>query len=131
MNDPEAVKRLRRRLPSRAERRVTFALKVLATIALALYLLSGVLNFFSSISATGLLIVGALFLAYLIYPLVKRLNEIVPVIWSIVIVYAFIALLGALVVTLGRAADYERSEQFHEDVAATDDALSARTRGAR
>jgi predicted PurR-regulated permease PerM len=100
MTEPEALRRLRRRLPSRNERRVTFALKVLATIALALYLLTGVLNFFGSIRATGLLIVGALFLAYLIYPLVRRLNERVPVIWSIVIVYAFIALIGAFVVTL-------------------------------
>jgi predicted PurR-regulated permease PerM len=100
MTEPEAVRRLRRRLPSRNERRVTFALKVLATIALALYLLTGVLNFFGSIRATGLLIVGALFLAYLIYPLVRRLNERVPVIWSIIIVYAFIALIGAFFVTL-------------------------------
>jgi predicted PurR-regulated permease PerM len=100
MTEPEALRRLRRRLPSRNERRVTFALKILATIAIALYLLSDVLNFFGSIRATGLLIVGALFLAYLIYPLVRRLNERVPVIWSIVIVYAFIALIGAFVVTL-------------------------------
>ena len=84
MTEPEALRRLRRRLPSRNERRVTFALKILATIAIALYLLSDVLNFFGSIRATGLLIVGALFLAYLIYPLVRRLNERVPVIWSIV-----------------------------------------------
>jgi len=100
MTEPEAVRRLRRRLPSRNERRVTFALKILATLALALYLLTDVLNFFGSIRATGLLIVGALFLAYLIYPLVRRLNERVPVIWSIIIVYAFIALIGAFFVTL-------------------------------
>ena len=99
MTDPE-TRRLRRRLPSRNERRVTFALKVLATIALALYLLTGVLSFFGSIRATGLLIVGALFLAYLIYPLVRRLNERVPVIWSIIIVYAFIVLIGTFFITL-------------------------------
>lgn len=100
MTEPEAVRRLRRRLPSRAERRVTFALKVLALIAVAIYLLVGALNFFASVRVTGLLIVAALFLSYLIYPLVRRLNVHLPVIWSIVIVYAFIALVGAFAITL-------------------------------
>ena len=100
MNEPDVVRRLRRRLPSRAERRVTFGLKVLALIAVAIYLLIGMLNFFASIRTTGLLIVGALFLAYLIYPLVRRLNVHLPVIWSIIIVYAFIGLIGAFAVTL-------------------------------
>ena len=100
MSDPEVVKRLRRRLPSRSERRVTFALKVLATIGVSLYLLVGVLNFFASIRATGLLIVGALFLAYLIYPVVRRLNVHMPVVASIVVVYAFIALILAFFATL-------------------------------
>ncbi len=100
MIDPEAVKKLRRRLPSRGERRVTYGLKVLALIAVAIYLLVGVLNFFAAIRSTGLLAVGALFLAYLIYPLVRRLNVHLPVIWSIVVVYAFIGLVGAFAVTL-------------------------------
>lgn len=100
MSEPDVVKRLRRRLPSRAERRVTFALKVLATTGIALYLLIDLLNFFGKIQATGLLIVGALFLAYLIYPLVKRLNEHMPVVASIAVVYAFIALILAFIVTL-------------------------------
>jgi predicted PurR-regulated permease PerM len=100
MNDPDVVKRLRRRLPTRAERRVTFGLKVLALIAVAIYLLMQVLNFFGSIRTTGLLVVGALFLAYLIYPLVRRLNVHMPVIGSIVVVYAFIALIGTFAVTL-------------------------------
>jgi predicted PurR-regulated permease PerM len=100
MTEPDVVKRLRRRLPSRAERRVTFGLKVLALIAVAIYLLVGVLNFFAAIRTTGLLAVGALFLAYLVYPLVRRLNVHLPVIWSIIVVYAFIALVGAFSVTL-------------------------------
>jgi predicted PurR-regulated permease PerM len=100
MTEPEAVKRLRRRLPSRAERRVTFALKVLALIAVTIYLLVGVLNFFAAIRTTGLLAVGALFLAYLVYPLVRRLNTYLPVILSILVVYAFIALIAAFSITL-------------------------------
>jgi predicted PurR-regulated permease PerM len=100
MNEPDVVKRLRRRLPSRAERRVTFALKVLALIAVAIYLLVCLLNFFAAIRTTGLLAIGALFLAYLVYPLVRRLNVYLPVIWSIIVVYAFIALIAAFAVTL-------------------------------
>jgi len=87
-----AAQRLRRRLPSRSERRVTFALKVLATIALSIYLLVGVLQFFAAIRSTGLLIVGALLFAYLVYPLVRRLNERLPAVAAILIVYALIVL---------------------------------------
>jgi predicted PurR-regulated permease PerM len=93
---PPDAPRPRRRSPSRTERRVTFALKVLATIAVALYLLVGVLNFFAAIRATALLALGALFLAYLIYPAVRQLNRVMPVVASILIVYAVIATLGAL-----------------------------------
>ena len=100
MKDPEALQRLRRRLPTRNERRVTYAMKVLIVIALSIYLLVGVLKFFGSVSATGLLVVGSMFFAYLIYPLVRRLNTMLPVLWSIVIVYVAIAMLGALVVGL-------------------------------
>jgi predicted PurR-regulated permease PerM len=100
MNEPDVVRRLRRRLPSAAERRVTYALKVLALIAISIYLLVDVLNFFGAIRSTGLLIVGAMFLAYLIYPLVRRLNQQMPVIVSIIVVYLFIALIGAFAVAL-------------------------------
>ena len=98
MNAPErtaAAQRLRRRLPSRGERRVTYALKVLATIAIALYLLVGALRFFAAIRSTGLLIVGALLLAYLVYPLVRRLSERLPAVVAILLVYALIAIVVA------------------------------------
>ena len=100
MNEPDVVRRLRRRLPSRAERRVTFGLKVLALIAVAIYVLMGMLNFFGAIRTTGLLVVASLFLAYLVYPLVRRLNVHLPVLASIVVVYAFIALIGTFAITL-------------------------------
>ena len=103
MNAPDrsvAAQRLRRRLPSRGERRVTFALKVLATIALSVYLLVGLLQFFGAIRSTGLLIVGAIFFAYLIYPLVRRLNARLPAIVAILIVYAFIILVLGSVLAL-------------------------------
>ncbi len=91
--------RPRRRL-SRVERRVTLWLKVLGLIAVAIYLLVGVLNFLGSVKATGMLVVAAIFFAYLIYPLVRRLNERLPLIWAIVLVYAFIVVVAAALAQL-------------------------------
>lgn len=85
---------------SRGERQATYALKVLAIIALTIYLLVGVLSFFAAIRTTGLLIIGSVFFAYLIYPLVRRFNRQLPVVWSLLIVYAFIALVAVAVVAL-------------------------------
>jgi len=95
---PDGV-RVRRPI-SRAERRVTYVLKVLLTIAVAIYLLVGVLNFFAAIRTTGLLVIASVFFAYLIYPLVRRLNHDLPLIWSILIVYVSLALVTALGVLL-------------------------------
>jgi predicted PurR-regulated permease PerM len=85
---------------SRAERRVTFWLKTLALVALAIYLLVGVLEFFGKVGATGMLFVIALFFAYLVYPAVHRLNERIPLVWSILLVYVAIAIVGAAIAQL-------------------------------
>jgi predicted PurR-regulated permease PerM len=85
---------------SRAERRVTFWLKTLGLIAVAIYLLVGVLNFLGAVKATGMLVVAAIFFAYLVYPLVRRLNERLPLLWSIVLVYAAIAIVAAALAQL-------------------------------
>jgi predicted PurR-regulated permease PerM len=92
---------------SRAERRATFALKVLVIIAAALFVLSRVLDFFGAISTTGLLIVASMFLAYLIYPLVRRLQSSMPTGVAILIAYALIAGLAviALVTVVPPLAD--------------------------
>lgn len=101
MNVPAARKGPTPRRPiTRGERRVTYALKILLVVALAIYLIVGTLNFLAAIRATGLLVVGAVFFAYLIYPLVRRLNERVPVVWSILIVYVMLALFLAFAVLL-------------------------------
>jgi len=50
--------------------------------------------------ATALLFVGALFFAYFIFPLVRRLNERLPLVWSIVLVYLLIGVLAAAVMQL-------------------------------
>ncbi|GAC1422947.1 MAG: AI-2E family transporter [Candidatus Velthaea sp.] len=100
-----------RRPVSRAERRATYALKVLLVIAVGIYLIVGMLNFFAAIKTTGLLVVAAVFLAYLIYPLVRRLNRELPLVWSIILVYAVIALIGTFVVLLvapALVADFQK-----------------------
>jgi predicted PurR-regulated permease PerM len=82
---------------SRSERRVTFWLKTLGLVAIAIYLLVGVLEFFGRVGATGMLFVIALFFAYLVYPAVHRLNERIPLVWSILLVYIAIAIVGAAI----------------------------------
>jgi predicted PurR-regulated permease PerM len=87
--------RIRRR--SRAERRVTYALKVLALVALAAVMLFAVLQFVARVGSVAVVVIGAVFFTYAIYPLVKRLNKYVSLGWSIAIVYLGIAALAAFV----------------------------------
>jgi predicted PurR-regulated permease PerM len=89
-----------RRPQSRLERRITFWLKTLGLIAVSIYLLVGTLQFLANVRATALLFVGSLFFAYLIFPLVRRLNRRLPLVWSIVIVYLAIVIIGAAVLQL-------------------------------
>jgi predicted PurR-regulated permease PerM len=84
--------RIRRR--SRAERRVTYALKVLALVALGAVMLFAVLQFVVRIGSVAVVVIGAVFFTYAIYPLVKRLNKHVSLGWSIAIVYLGIAALA-------------------------------------
>jgi predicted PurR-regulated permease PerM len=81
----------------RAERRVTFWLKTLALIAVAVYLIVGFLQFLGNVKATAMLFVIALFFAYLVFPLVRRLNERLPLVVSILFVYVGIAIVGAAI----------------------------------
>jgi predicted PurR-regulated permease PerM len=85
---------------SRMERRVTLWLKTLGLIAVAIYLLVGVLQFLGSVKATALLFVVAMFFAYLVYPLVRRLNERLPLVLSILLVYVAIVVVAAAVLQL-------------------------------
>lgn len=75
---------------------MTLWLKVLAAIAIAVYLLVGTLQFLASVKATALLFVGALFFAYLVYPLVRRANQRLPLVWAILLVYVVLGLIGAV-----------------------------------
>ena len=97
---------------SRAERRVTFWLKSLALAAVAIYLLVGLLQFLGNVRVTALLVVASLFFAYLVYPLVRRLNERLPLIVALLLVYAFIVIVAIVVVQLvvpGLASDVQNA----------------------
>ena len=93
MNPPE-----RRRVPvrSRTERRITVALKLLALIVLAAISLRAVLIFIGHIRSVAIILTGALFFTYLIYPAVRRLNARLPLAWSILLVYFVLAIVAVL-----------------------------------
>ena len=75
---------------------MTYALKVLALISLAAFMLFNVLSFLSRISSVAVILIGAIFFTYVVYPLVRRLNERLPLSAAITIVYAAIVLVIAL-----------------------------------
>jgi predicted PurR-regulated permease PerM len=85
---------------SRAERRITLWLKTLVLIAVGIYLAVGLLQFLASLKATAMLFIAALFFAYLVYPLVRRFNERLPLVWSILLVYVAIVIAGIAIVQL-------------------------------
>jgi predicted PurR-regulated permease PerM len=88
----------RRALRMTRERRVTSALKIFLLAALAIFLLGDVLDFFGRVSATGMLLVAAIFLAYLIHPMVRRFSTRLPRVAAIAIVYLIVAMAVGLIV---------------------------------
>jgi predicted PurR-regulated permease PerM len=88
------------RVVSRFERRVTLTLKIVLLIAVSAYLFAGAVDFFGRIRSVVVVLIGAVFFTYLIYPLVRRLHERMPLIWAILIVYAGIALVAAFALSV-------------------------------
>ena len=72
---------------SLVERRVTFALKIILLIAVSAIVLSAIGDFIARIRSVAIILVGAVFFTYLIYPIVRRLHRRLPLIWSILLVY--------------------------------------------
>ncbi len=93
MNPPERRRSFGR---SRTERRLTVALKLLALIVLAAISLRGVLGFIGHIRSVAIVLTGAVFFTYLIYPAVRRLNSRLPLAWSILVVYLGLAVVAVL-----------------------------------
>lgn len=79
-----------------AERRVTYALKILALIALGALMLSAVLSFLGRIPSVAVIIVGAIFFTYVIYPAVRFLRARMPLVAAVLVVYLGIAAIVAL-----------------------------------
>ena len=78
------------------EARLTYALKLLLVIALALYLSSFALAFLARIFGLLYIVVGAIFLAYLVYPAVRVLRRRLPLGLAIGCVYLVLVLILAL-----------------------------------
>lgn len=74
--------------------RLTYALKVLMVIVLALYAGQFILAIVASVHTVVFILIGSVFLAYLIYPAVHRLRRRMPLVVAIVLVY--VTILGGL-----------------------------------
>ncbi|MHB8141966.1 MAG: AI-2E family transporter [Vulcanimicrobiaceae bacterium] len=79
--------------------RLNTALKVLAIIVLSAIILVGALDFLGHVRTIATIIIGAIFLCYVIYPVVRILNRRLPLWASILIVYALVILAVAAAVT--------------------------------
>jgi len=79
----------------RADARVTYWLKVLALITLAVVMLSSTLHFMARISSVTIIVIGTIFFTYLIHPAVRWIHARgVPIGGAIAIVY--LAALGVV-----------------------------------
>lgn len=87
-----------RRNPWRSftDARITFALKVLMVIVLAFYAADFIVGLLARIQGVVYILVGAVFLAYLIYPAVHWLHRRMSLVLSLVVVY--LVIIGALVI---------------------------------
>ena len=80
------------------EHRITYSLKMLALFALALALLVGAVEFLKALGSGGVVILMAVLLTYLILPVVNHFRRQMPLMWAILLTYAFIAIIIAFVV---------------------------------
>jgi predicted PurR-regulated permease PerM len=77
---------------SMTDARLTYALKLLMVVVLAFYIGQFLLAVLWQVHDVIYVLIGAVFFAYLIFPLVGRLRRRMPLVAAIVIVYAIIAL---------------------------------------
>lgn len=81
------------------ERSLDYSWKILLSFLLIILIFGYVIQFVQRIGIIFIIIIAAIFFAYLIYPIVKWLNSRLPLIAAILIVYAVIAGLVALALT--------------------------------
>ncbi len=82
------------------EERVTYVLKLLALFVLALYIMGLVLEFLARIGSISIVLIAAIFFAYLLYPAVRRLNQKFSLLTSVLVVYGLLAILVAFLVAI-------------------------------
>ena len=97
---------------TRGEARVTYALKILALIVLAAVIVYFSLNIIGRITTVAVIVIGAIFFAYLIYPAVRRLNARLSLGASIAIVYVAFALIIAFGAAIIAPALSENVKEF-------------------
>ena len=78
--------------------RLTDTIKILSITILGAVVLLGILAFIQRIPTVATTVVGAVFLVYVIYPAVRRLNTRLPLWASIMVVYGVV--LGLIAITL-------------------------------
>jgi predicted PurR-regulated permease PerM len=76
-----------------------FSWKILLSIFLIVLIFGYIIRFIENIGEIFLIIVGAIFFAYLIYPVIRWLNGRLPLLVSILIVYAVLAAIVAVGLT--------------------------------
>ncbi|GAC1500151.1 MAG: AI-2E family transporter [Vulcanimicrobiaceae bacterium] len=81
------------------ETRVTYWLKVALLVLAASYFLGGILSFLGRIESIAVIVIAAIFFAYVLYPAVRTLNRSLPLLASILIVYALLALVVAALIS--------------------------------
>jgi predicted PurR-regulated permease PerM len=79
------------------DERVTYWLKVLLLTLVAAYILGGILDFLARIESITIIIILAIFVAYVLYPAVRFLNLRLPLVAAILIVYLCLFLVLAVV----------------------------------
>lgn len=97
------------------EHRLDVAWKLLLAVVLIFLIFTNLLHFIERIGAIVVIIIGAIFFAYLVYPLVRWLNRKLPLILAILIVYAAIAAVVATgLMFLIPALSYEVTTLTHD-----------------
>ncbi len=97
------------------EARLTYALKLLLVIALLMYLGNIALAFIDRIGGLLYIVVGAIFLAYLLYPVVHWLTARIPRGWAIATVYLslFVVFVAVLYFFVPRVSDDVKAFALH------------------
>jgi predicted PurR-regulated permease PerM len=115
----------RLRLEQRNER-VLYAVRICWLVILAGFIVYKMLEFLVRVRTFTIVVIGAILFAYLVFPLITRLNRRLPLGLSIAIVYAGIALLlGFGIYVVAPILSYDAQQLVHDAPRLVRDAQSA------